>query len=252
MEKAKIKLIKSLDSKRKRKEAGVFVVEGVKMVDEMLSSSFNVKEVYYTDKCDISTLLVNSSCQIEQISGSEMERISNLNTPATVLATVEIPTISRGALNKEELYIALDGVQDPGNMGTIIRICDWYGIRNIFASHESADIFNTKVVQATMGAISRVKVVYCDLVELLAEASSLGVRSYTTALDGDNIYKSDILSSGIIIMGNEGHGVSLEVQNLSSSKLYLPSYPSDNVCESLNVGVATAIICAEFRRRIFI
>ena len=252
MEKGKIKLIKSLDNKRRRNEAGMFVVEGVKMVEEMLKSSLNVKEIFFTERCDISSFDTAHLCKVEQISDSDMDRISHLNTPSSILAIIEIPTTYKIDLNSEELYLALDGVQDPGNMGTIIRICDWYGITNIFASNESADIFNPKVVQATMGAISRVKVVYCDLEMLITDAKNMGIPSYTTALDGENMYSSEISSGGIIIMGNEGHGVSQAVQQMSSSKLYIPSYPAESVCESLNVGVATAIICAEFRRRISI
>lgn len=250
MEKSKIKLIKGLGTKRGRSDAGLFIVEGVKMVEELIASDFTVCEIFYTERCDISKITLDSGCVVQQIAPSQMERVSQLSTPSSILALVKLPQRKGAPLRKGELYMALDGVQDPGNMGTIIRICDWYGIRTIYASHESADIFNPKVVQATMGAITRVQVVYCDLLELLSQASQQGITTYTTALDGGNIYDTELSKDGVIIMGNEGHGVSEAVQKASSAKLYLPSYPADNICESLNVGVATAITVAEFRRRL--
>jgi TrmH family RNA methyltransferase len=150
---------------------------------------------------------------------------------------------------ENELSLALDGIQDPGNMGTIVRLADWYGIHHIFCSRDTVDVYNPKVVQATMGALARVKIHYLDLVVFLTQNKYLPV--YGTLLDGENVYEQEITAGGIIVMGNEGNGIRPEVEKLITKKLYIPNYPSGNpTSESLNVAIATAIICAEFRRRI--
>ncbi len=179
-----------------------------------------------------------------------MGRISSLKTPPSALALVEIPDRCNLFFGEDELVLALDAIQDPGNFGTIIRICDWFGIRKIICSNDCVDIYNSKVVQSTMGAITRVEVEYCDLVEKLHKAKNSGMPIYSTALSGDSIYEATLPKGAIIVMGNEGNGVSKEVQNLSNERLLIPSYPADNCCESLNVAVATSIICSEFRRKL--
>ena len=149
---------------------------------------------------------------------------------------------------KHSLCLALDDIQDPGNLGTIIRLADWFGIENIFCSHGTVDVYNPKVIQATMGALARVKLHYCDLVKLITSVKDIPI--FGTFLDGNNIYGEDLSKNGLIIMGNEGNGVSKEVSKLINKKLYIPNYPtSRETSESLNVAIATAIVCAEFRRR---
>jgi TrmH family RNA methyltransferase len=184
----------------------------------------------------------------EQVSAKEMERISHLKTPTDCLAVVEIP---ERAFNPSELAgeltLALDGVQNPGNMGTIIRLADWFGIARVVCSADSADCWSPKVVQATMGAITRVAVHYGNLREMIAAS---GVPVYGTFLEGDNIYETPLGSEGIIVLGSEGRGISPEIARLVRRKLFIPPYPANNSSsESLNVAIAAAIICSEFRRR---
>ena len=170
-----------------------------------------------------------------------------LQHPQQVLAVFAIPHPTAERLSTEKLYLALDGIQDPGNLGTIIRIADWFGIDTIFCSYDTADAWNPKVVQATMGSISRVNIVYTSLQQIIAESS---MPVYGTLLDGQNIYAQDLSKGGIIVMGNEGNGISEPIRALISHRLFIPSYPAgSDTAESLNVAIATAITCAEFRRR---
>lgn len=246
--KAKITFIKSLKDKRARDESGLFVAEGVKLVSELIGSDIAVREVYALPEVMDSLPFYDN---IYEISGKDLERISNLRSPQGVVAVAEIPRggYSAGEIG-ESLSIALDDIQDPGNLGTIIRIADWFGIRDIFCSHATADCFNPKVVQATMGAISRVKVHYTDLQEFLSSLPA-NVPVYGTFLDGGNIYRTDLTPGGIIVMGNEGRGISPAVEEFVSRRLFIPPFPDGEVSsESLNVAVATAIVCSEFRRNL--
>ena len=197
--------------------------------------------VYATD--DYSPAL---PVHVERISDDELHRISFLQHPQQVLGLFpipETPTFSYG----NELYLALDGVQDPGNLGTIIRIADWFGIETILCSEETADAWNPKVVQATMGSIARVNLIYTNIPELLDRLPA-EVPVYGTLLDGDNIYTQQLTQGGIIVMGNEGNGLTEKVRRRVNRRLLIPSYRSDDTAESLNVAIATAIVCAEFRR----
>lgn len=249
MERQKIKSIKSLGDKKSRIENQLFVIEGIKMVEDVLKSSFEISEFFYTEKLENNFLKQLSTIASEKISPSDMDRISFLKSGTSILALVKLPATDYYELCDDKLSLALDGVQDPGNMGTIIRICDWFGIKQIYCSQECADAYNPKVVQATMGAIARVKIAYCELETLLINAKRESIPLYSTALDGKNIYTAPLSSAGIIVMGNEGKGVSQSIQEIADYKLLIPSYPVQNECESLNVGVATAIVCSEFRRR---
>ena len=234
LSKAEINLIRSLDRKKERQEKGLFVVEGEKMLSELLASNYEIKATY----------------KVEDIGKEQMERISHLSTPSPVLALVKIPILPN-TISTKGLSLALDSVRDPGNMGTIIRLADWFGIENIYASKDSVDIYNSKVVQATMGAIFRKKVTYIDLSKVAKTYLEKEIPVYGTALDGENIYKVPIINraNGLIVMGSENNGISTEIQQLLSQKLYIPPYPIDSLTsESLNVAIATAIICAEFRR----
>ena len=243
LSKAKIKLINQLAQKKYRQQTELFIAEGHKTVGDMMSY-FSCEYLYYTSDYN-GVRTANESCEV---SYDELKKISRLETPQNVLAVFKMPNYNNVAINPDELTLALDGIQDAGNMGTIIRIADWFGINNIFASKNTVDIYNPKVVQATMGALSRVRVHYVDLVD---ELSKVDVPIYVTALDGDNINKSTLSKNGVIVMGNEGNGVSAEVMAVASEKLLIPSYPPERpTSESLNVSVATAIVVSMFRSQI--
>ena len=245
MTKAEIQFVRSLADKRTRDAEHLFVAEGFKLVDEIRNSELRIRNIY-TTRDDI------SGRDVVRIEKREMERISQLNTASDILAVVEQPRYKLALDSlKGELTLALDGVQNPGNMGTIIRLADWFGVENIICSRECADLYNPKVVQATMGALLRVKVHYVDnLSALLNEARTSGLAIYGTLLDGNNIYHEKLTSEGIIVMGNEGRGLSEECRNALSHKLFIPPYPADApTSESLNVAMATGIILAEFRRK---
>ena len=235
-----IKRIKSLSQKKFRDEYGLFVVEGEKLVEEAVKSGFGVEAVYRRD----------------DIGEDTMSRISQLNSPSPVLAVVRKPAEDGpGGIPDNGLYLGLDSVRDPGNLGTLIRIADWFGINAIFASRDTVDVFNPKVVQATMGAIFRVGFHYCDLARTAEGFLSHGGKVYGTFLDGKNIYCRDLAagedSPVLVIMGNESEGISAGVAAKVSDRLYIPPYPPDGTgSESLNVAVAAAVTVAEFRRRI--
>ena len=242
-----IKRLKALGQKKFRDESGLFIVEGEKMVKEAQDSGFVVENVYY--KADIGE--------------DAMKRISALANPSPALAVVRKPEdsyvddlSSLASLVKDGgLFLALDTIRDPGNLGTIIRIADWFGIKAIFATKDTVDVFNPKVVQATMGAIFRVKLHYVDLPALSEMVLSEGGSIYGTFLDGENIYsrelKTGVDSPVVIVIGNESEGISDKMGALVSDRLYIPPFPADSPgSESLNAAIATAITVAEFRRRI--
>ena len=243
MTKAEIQFIRSLSDKRVRDAEHLFVAEGDKLVEEIRNSKFRIRRIY-TTRPDI------KGEGVELIDKKEMERISQLKTATDTLAVVEQP-INRLEIDTKALMLALDGVQNPGNLGTIIRLADWFGIKDIICSKECADCYNPKVVQATMGAILRVRVHYVDnLATILLSAKAKNMPIYGTLLSGKNIYTTDIENRGIIVMGNEGRGVSTECQATLTHHLLIPPYPADSpTSESLNVAMATGIILSEFRRR---
>lgn len=236
LSKNEIKEIRALGQKKFRDERGLFVVEGEKLVDEALHSGFDVIGLYRT----------------EDIGEEAMGRISQLTHPSPALAIVRQPrAVALPAFGPDELVLALDGVRDPGNLGTILRIADWFGIRLVLASEDTVELYNPKVVQATMGAIFRVRVHYCDLAEVLRCPVKPGIQVYGTFLEGDNIYETELASGGILVMGSEANGISPAVAASVTQKLFIPPFPAGvRTSESLNVAVATAICCSEFRRRI--
>jgi len=246
--KAKSKWIKSLGQRKKRAEEKVFVAEGPKLVGELMSVMRPVYVCALPQWIHDNKRHLAGRTQCDEINEEELERTSLLRTPQNVIAvfpTVEKP-IPEG-LAKRELCLALDGVQDPGNMGTILRIADWFGIGHVICSHDTADIYNPKAVQATMGALARVKVHYTDLRDFVSQC---GAPVYGTFLNGKNLYTEELSATGVIVMGNEGNGISESIGQLVSRRLYVPNYPmGGNTTESLNVAVATGIVCAEFRRR---
>lgn len=234
--KNQIKLIQSLSRKKKRDELNLFVAEGEKLVDDLLPHFEAVHLFAVNDQLHGANV----------ISEADMKRITHLSSPSSVLAVFKQKASNYKVeeLNKS-LSIVLDDIQDPGNLGTIIRVADWFGIAYVFCSPQCADVYNSKTVKATMGALSRVKVIYIDLLTFLADVSC---PVFGTFMDGDDIYQSDLPKSGIIVMGNEGKGISKAIESKVNKRLSIPSF-GDNSSESLNVAMATGIVCSEFRRR---
>ena len=235
LSKNEIKEIRALGQKKFRDERRLFTVEGEKLVEEALHSGFEVVGLYRTT----------------EIGEEAMARISQLTHPSPALAVLRQRDPEPFSMGTDELVLALDGIRDPGNLGTIIRIADWFGIRQILASEDTVELYNPKVVQATMGAVFRVRVHYVDLPSVLGCRVKSGMTDvYGTFLEGDNIYDVPLTEGGIIVMGSEAHGVSEEVAAVVNRKLFIPPFPPDShTSESLNVTVATAVTCAEFRRR---
>lgn len=236
--KADIKLIRSLGQKKYREESGLFIVEGEKLVAEALKqNSYEVVAVYRTEDTGEET----------------MARMSQLSSPSPALAVLRMPGREPGASVPDGLCLALDSVRDPGNMGTILRLADWFGIDTVYLSPDCVDIYNPKTVQATMGSIFRQKTVICNLPELARRCRQASVPVYATALEGGQDIRKAPLETGraLIVMGSERDGVSPELLELSDARLYIPSFAADAAdrAESLNVAIATAVTCYEFRRR---
>ena len=233
--KAQIKWVRSLQQKKTRDELGLFVAEGEKCVSD-LKGAFEL------------VLLATP----ENATPTEIAQMSSLRTPQGTIAVFKKNVNSQTSIASCPLILALDGVQDPGNLGTIIRTCDWFGVHDILCSHDTADCYNPKVVQATMGALARVRVHYVDLEKCLQEMREKSMPIYGTLLEGGNMYKEGAIpnkSNGVIIMGNEGNGISPAIREKITHPIRIPSYPADaETSESLNVGIATAIVLAEFRR----
>ncbi|MEO6903319.1 MAG: RNA methyltransferase [Bacteroidia bacterium] len=254
LSKNQIKFLNSLKQKKGREDEQLFIVEGVKMVAELLNSKINVTQLYAT-----STYLerekIRGTLEIIEIKESELERISALSTPNEVLVLCKIPKLIFDINQlKDKLTLVLDNIKDPGNLGTIIRIADWFGIENIVCSKETVDVYNPKVVQATMGSIARVNVNYIALNDLLnANKIKLNYSVFGTLLNGENIYSKPLPNKGFIIVGNESKGISNTLFPFITDKVRIPSFSQFNSnggeAESLNAAIATAIICSEFRRR---
>lgn len=238
--KSQIKLIRSLAQKKYRLKNGMFIVEGEKSVREFLASRFQLEKLYTTKNRfgtpDSHTVLVAEE---------DLKKISQLKTPQSVLAIFKIPR--QEVFRPQGLVIALDGVRDPGNLGTIIRLCDWFGIKNLICSPDTADAFNPKVVQASMGSLTRVKIVYGDLAEFIENAYNLPV--FGAFMDGENIYQKTLPAEGILVMGNEANGISKKIEKLITQRIGIPRFGDINQTESLNVATATAILLSEFKRR---
>jgi TrmH family RNA methyltransferase len=240
--KNQIKLISSLHQKKYRIAHQLFIAEGVKGINELLQSNFELEHLYVT----IDEFKSVSTTQKTVISDADLKKISALTTPNTCLAVFKIPK-EKPVLNKG-LIVALDTIRDPGNMGTILRLCDWFGINQVVCSKETVDLYNPKVVQATMGSIARVNVNYLNLKDFL-ETTSLPI--YGTFMDGEDIYNSEITNEGIIILGNEANGISKEIEELVTKRITIPRFGNLQQTESLNVATATAIVLSEFKRRVY-
>ena len=250
--KAEIKRFRSLKQRKFRDEEHLFIAEGRKCVSSLFERFTNGYVIIRNDSAPLS---VPKDMRILEASSSEMEQLSQLQTPPDVIGVFEIPSEEMATedilnLSKQELILLLDEIQDPGNLGTIIRTADWFGIHHIICSPTTADVYNLKTVQATMGSIARVRVCYTGLLDLLRSAKECGTPVYGTLLHGENIYSTALSNSGLLIMGNEGRGISSDLQPYLTSSLFIPSYPRNvPTAESLNVSIATAIVLAEFRRR---
>lgn len=246
LSKAKIKYIQSLKDKKARNEEGVFIAEGYKLVTDLILSC----RCKFIAAVPETAKKIHADCEIIEAAEDELCKATFLKTAPDVIGIFYQPDSQpHNETIEQNLSIVLDGIQDPGNLGTIIRIADWFGIKNIICSLDTADVFNPKVIQATMGAVARVNVAYADISEFLSLHHNLPI--YGTFLDGDNIYNKPLSNKGIIVMGNEGQGIRPEIEKLVSERLFIPNFPAGSeTSESLNVAVATAITCSEFRRRV--
>ena len=236
--KSQIKLITSLDQKKYRQKNGLFVAEGIKVIRELLNSDFRLDKLFASE-----TIFDISKDQFVLTEERDLKKISFLKTPQTALGLFKIPQQNLGVL--EDLTVALDGVRDPGNLGTIIRLCDWFGVKNLVCSTDTVDCFNPKVIQSTMGSITRVNVVYKNLSEFL---QSQDIVSYGTFMDGENVYQKRLQQKSVLVLGNEANGINPEIENLISEKISIPQFGKSQETESLNVATATAIFLSEFRR----
>ena len=247
LSKNKIRAVTALAKKKERDESGLFLAEGEKLVSDLLPG-FRCRTLV----CTQAFMEQHPHVMAEEVILAEKEEIAKaslLQSPPSALAVFEQArhTIDPENLTRH-LSLALDTIQDPGNLGTIIRVADWFGIEDIICSSDTADVYNPKVVQATMGAIARVRVHYLDLEDFLRKNGEAPI--YGTFLDGKDIYKQDLTPNGIIVMGNEGNGISGKIAKLVSNRLFIPNYPLGRATsESLNVAMATGIVCSEFRRR---
>lgn len=249
LSKALLKQITSLELKKYRKESGLFIAEGGKTVTDLLAAGIAAEKILAT-RAWLDCNKLEYGVNAVEITEEEMRRASFQRTPQGIMGLFRQPC-HRTDLSapQKRLCLALDNVQDPGNLGTIIRIADWFGIEEIFCSKGSADAYNPKTIQATMGAIARVKVHYIDLAEFIASLEGKA-PVYGTFLDGEDLYSHELSPNGLIVMGNEGNGISEECASKINRRLLIPNYPAGNkTSESLNVSTATAIICSEFRRR---
>jgi len=245
--KSQISLLKSLQQKKFRKEHGLFLVEGYKSVIEFVNTAYQVDTIYHTTEIAPKMMNLSRKINFQEISSSDLEKISSLKTPQEVIGLVKMPkwsTLNYNSL-KNKFSLVLDGVQDPGNMGTIIRTADWFGITDIICSDDTVDVYNPKVVQATMGSLARVNVHYGDLLTILPE---IKLPLFGAMLDGENIYSTNFGNEGLLAMGNEGNGLRTEIQALINKKVTIPRIGH---AESLNVAIATAILCSEIKRNSF-
>lgn len=239
LSKSQIKLIKSLSQKKFRNTHGFFVVEGIKGIREFLNSDFELVSIYSTgERFEVQEGLFNL------IDERELKKISSLKTPQKALAVFKIP--DNNQLDFEGLIVALDGVRDPGNLGTIIRLCDWFGIETLICSNDTVDCYNPKVVQASMGSLTRVNIKYLDLEEFLSGQTQVPVLG--TMLEGRDVYSSSLPNRAIVVLGNEANGISKEIGLLLDDKITIPQFGKVQETESLNVATATAIVLSEFRR----
>ncbi|AOW21644.1 TrmH family RNA methyltransferase [Urechidicola croceus] len=239
LSKSQIKLITSLRQKKYRIQHNLFIAEGIKVVNELLNSNIKLETLYCTTDF-LNDVLPN---MVEIVTENELKKISGLKNPNQVLGLFKIPT--ENEINYSEFTLALDDINDPGNLGTIIRLCDWFGIHQIVCSRNTVDCFNSKVVQSTMGSLSRISINYTDLKSFLANSD---LPIYAAIMDGDNVYKTKLEKNAILVMGNEANGISQEILDLITNSIAIPRFGDMQQTESLNVATATAILLSEFNR----
>ena len=242
LSKSQIKLVNSLKHKKFRQKHQLFIVEGVKVIKEILKSNLEVEALFAT----VDLFSFNSE-NFYLISETDLAKISALSTPQVALALVNIPNNNINVHQQNSLTVALDGVRDPGNLGTIIRLCDWFDVSTLICSPDTVDCYNPKVVQATMGSLVRVDVVYEDLNKVLTQTN---LPIYGAFMNAEPIYSTHLERNGILVMGNEANGISAEIENLITHKISIPKFGSAEV-ESLNVATATSIMLSEFKRNQF-
>ncbi len=252
LSKNKIKLIQSLNRKKERDESGLFLVEGNKMVEEALRSEYQIETLVCTAQFANQHPEIRSRAkEIIETDRDSIQKASLLQNPQEALAIVIQPELNTPKLNlNTDLCLALDFIQDPGNLGTILRIADWFGINTVICSENTVDVFNPKVVQASMGAIFRIETWYTDLEKFLTQAKTSRIPVYGTFMDGTNIYTESLTKNGIVVLGNEGNGISESTSRLVTRRIAIPTFSTNpNNAESLNVAIAASICCSEFRRR---
>jgi len=244
LSKSQISFIKSLHQKKYRKEHGLFIVEGIKSIKEFFQSSYQIHTIFYNSEQYNLLPKLPANINLFEVKNAELDKISALQTPQGFLALIHIPKNRELTLTvlKNQFTLVLDGVQDPGNMGTIIRTADWFGFKNIICSADCVEVFNPKTVQATMGSLARVNIYEADLPALL-EKNTIPV--FGALLDGESIYKTQWGAEGLVILGNEGKGISAEVIKKINKPVTIPRIGE---AESLNVAVSAAIFCAELVR----
>lgn len=240
LSKNQLKLITSLKQKKYRNKYSLFIAEGIKVVKELLASEFEVEELFATE--NVKDFPLN---KVNLIDDKELKKISSLKSPNKVLGLFKIPKES--TINLKGLVVALDDVNDPGNLGTIIRLCDWFGVQQLICSKNTVDCFNPKVIQSTMGSITRVQINYVNLREFIGSAE---IPIFSADMDGENVYETQLPDNGILVMGNEANGISTEINQLVNNKLTIPRFGETQETESLNVATATAILLSEFKRRL--
>ncbi|WPU95343.1 RNA methyltransferase [Mucilaginibacter sabulilitoris] len=244
LSKSQISLLTSLQHKKFRREHGSFMVEGYKSVTEFINSAYQVDTIYHTPALAPKLLNLSRKINFQEISLNELEKISTLKTPQEVIGLVKIPiwpVLNYNSL-KQKFSLVLDSIQDPGNVGTIMRTADWFGIHDIICSEDTVDVYNPKVVQATMGSLARVNVHYVNLAEVLPQ---IELPVFGAMLNGENVYNADFGDEGLLVMGNEGNGISPGIERLINTAITIPRAGN---AESLNVAIATAILCSEIKR----
>ena len=239
--KNQLKLITSLSQKKYRQKHNLFIAEGVKVLNELLNSPFEIETLFCTD--DFETTI--SEKKVVRISETELKKVSTLKSPNKALGIFKIP--KEKVLQNSGLTVALDAINDPGNLGTIIRLCDWFGVTQLVCSKDTVDCYNQKVVQASMGSLTRVSIYYTDLENYITKSN---LDTFIADMDGENVYKTKFPKEGILIMGNEANGVSEEIKSLLQYKISIPRFGETQETESLNVATATAILLSEFKRNL--
>ena len=237
--KNQLKLITSLSQKKYRQKHDLFIAEGVKVLNELLNSTIEIETLFCTDDFEATI----SEEKVVRISETELKKVSTLKSPNKALGIFKIP--KEKAVQNSGLTIALDAINDPGNLGTIIRLCDWFGVTQLVCSKDTVDCYNQKVVQASMGSLTRVSIHYTDLENYITKSN---LDTFIADMDGENVYKTKLPKEGILIMGNEANGVSEEIKSLLQHKISIPRFGETQETESLNVATATAILLSEFKR----